>query len=93
MKISLAQKVQPILSFQIVIQSLEGTVRTHILSVYAPMEPSSDNEKDDFYAQLQVAIDSIPRKDLIIVGRDLNAHVGSKYLDWKESLGKVRHGL
>ncbi|KAK6015664.1 endonuclease/exonuclease/phosphatase family protein [Ostertagia ostertagi] len=67
---------QPI-SPRIAVITLGGTVKSHIVSVYAPTEPSDDGMKDEFYMQLQDVLDSIPRRDLVIVTGDLNARTGA----------------
>ncbi|XP_065315606.1 uncharacterized protein LOC135924478 [Gordionus sp. m RMFG-2023] len=48
----------------------------HILSVYAPQTGCKEEEKDDFRAILDEAVMEIPKDDLVIIGGDLNAHVG-----------------
>ncbi|CAK9293762.1 unnamed protein product [Gordionus sp. m RMFG-2023] len=49
----------------------------HILSVYAPQTGCKEEEKDDFRAILDEAVMEIPKDDLVIIGGDLNAHVGA----------------
>ncbi|XP_065318879.1 craniofacial development protein 2-like [Gordionus sp. m RMFG-2023] len=48
----------------------------HILSVYAPQTGCKEEEKDDFRAILDEAVMEIHKDNLIIIGGDLNAHVG-----------------
>jgi exonuclease III len=67
---------QPI-SDRLAVLTIDGTVKTHILSIYAPTETSQDAAKDDFYNQLQHALDTIPQTELIILAGDFNAHTGS----------------
>ena len=82
---------QPI-SSRLAVLSLSGTVKTHIIAVYAPTEVSTDEAKDEFYSQFQEILDTLPRKDLILVAGDLNAHVGSNRQGWEDVLGKFGIG-
>uniref|UniRef100_A0A914XFE1 Endonuclease/exonuclease/phosphatase domain-containing protein n=1 Tax=Plectus sambesii TaxID=2011161 RepID=A0A914XFE1_9BILA len=38
------------------------------------------------------ALDSVPKRDVIILAGDLNAHVGADRTGWKETLGRFGHG-
>ncbi|KIH67563.1 endonuclease/exonuclease/phosphatase family protein [Ancylostoma duodenale] len=82
---------QPVSSI-IAVLTLGGTIRTHIVAVYAPMEITADSSKDQFYSQLQQVIDSLPHSEFIIVAGDTNAHVGSRREGWEETLGHFGHG-
>ena len=59
--------------------------------MYAPTHESTDDEKDDFYDQLQAAFDTCNRHDVVIIMEDLNAKVGDDNKDIEEIMGK--HGL
>ena len=48
---------------------------THIIAVYAPTEVSSDEAKDESYSQFEQVLDTLLRKDLVLVAGDLNAHI------------------
>ena len=41
-----------------------------IVQVYAPMSDYDDNEKEEFYDQLQNVIDQTPKKDILVVQGD-----------------------
>lgn len=82
---------QPI-SNRLAVLTVDGTVKTHIMSIYAPTETSPDTAKDDFYNQLQHTLDTIPQTDLIILAGDLNAHVGADRSGWEGTLGRFGHG-
>ena len=64
-----------------------------VLQVYAPTSAAADIEHEDFYSDLQSLIDSIPKKDVLIIQGDFNAKVGSTCLDSEvmadEGLGEV----
>lgn len=72
--------------------TVNGTIRTHILSVYAPTESSFESVKDDFYNQLQQTLDSIPQTDVIIVAGDFNAHTGADRRRSESLVGNFGHG-
>ena len=50
----------------------------HILSCYAPTFAASREEKDRFWDDLQLALDSIPSSEPCIMLGDFNARVGSR---------------
>ncbi|VDP24432.1 unnamed protein product [Heligmosomoides polygyrus] len=79
------------ISSRLAVLMLAGTVRTYIFSVYAPTEISPDDAKDDFYSNLQAAIDLVPKTDVILLAGDFNAHVGRNRVGWEEVLG--RYGI
>ncbi|XP_065318844.1 uncharacterized protein LOC135926841 [Gordionus sp. m RMFG-2023] len=59
----------------------------HILSVYAPQIGCEEKEKNDFRAILDEAVMEIPKDDLVIIGGDLNAHVGKARDSYKRHHG------
>ncbi|KAG8236282.1 hypothetical protein J437_LFUL016062 [Ladona fulva] len=56
--------------------------------VYTPTD-DAEEEKDTFYGQLEIEMDSIPRKDVKIVLGDFNAKVGKEEA-YRETIGKER---
>ncbi|MGH0149848.1 UNVERIFIED_CONTAM: hypothetical protein FKN15_043035 [Acipenser sinensis] len=79
-------------SNRLAILTIDGTVMTHIVSIYAPTDVSPDNMKDDFYTQLQDALGTIPGRDLVILAGDFNAHVGTDRAGWEGMLGRFSVG-
>ena len=47
-----------------------------IIHVYAPTSSSKPEEIESFYNDLQNIIDKIPKREISLVTRDLNAKVG-----------------
>ena len=82
---------QPI-SDRLAILNIKGTIKTHIISIYAPTEASSDLTKNNFYNQLQHALDSIPQTEMIILARDFNAYIGVDRNGWEAVMGRFGHG-
>lgn len=71
------------ISDRLQILSIDDTIKTHIISVYAPTETSPDAVKDAFYTQLQDIMDSLPRTEVIILAGEFNAHVGTNRNGWE----------
>jgi len=49
-----------------------------IISVHAPTEEKTDEEKEKFYEDLQIVHNKIPKHDLVIILGDLNAKIGKE---------------
>jgi hypothetical protein len=47
-----------------------------IINAHAPVEDANDEKKDDFYEVLTKTYKEIPRIDIKVLGRDMNAQVG-----------------
>ena len=71
------EKWEPVSSW--IVYQTEDEIRKHlvIVSVYAPMFHSPQQDKDDFYAGLQRVIDQVSEQDILVVMGDWNARVGS----------------
>ncbi|KAM9354321.1 uncharacterized protein KZ484_012474 isoform 1-T2 [Pholidichthys leucotaenia] len=68
-------------------------VKTTIIQCYAPTEPSSDEEKDLFYANLQEQIDKTPWHNILIVMGDFNAQVGAGNVGYESCTGTQGTGV
>ncbi|KAI5715325.1 hypothetical protein M8J77_014185 [Diaphorina citri] len=74
---------------RIMTMKLDSEDIINIMSVYAPQAGCEDEEKDTFWNELKQEIDSIPREERVIIGGDLNGHVGRK---GNETRGRVHGG-
>ena len=61
--------------------------KVSVIQIYAPTEPSSDNEKDEFYNQLQQTIDNIPRYDIKLLIGDFNAMISKDRTGYENVIG------
>jgi len=66
-------------------------IKLNIVQGYAPTNDTEDDKKDDFYEQLQVAIDRLGKKDITLVMGDFNAKIGDDNTGYESIMG--RHGL
>ena len=48
----------------------------HIISVYAPQQGCSEEEKEEFMEKLEEYLERIPRGEVLVIAGDMNAHVG-----------------
>ena len=63
-----------------------------LLSVYAPTHRSCPDLKSEFYNDLQVSLDFVPKGDLLIMVGDFNARVGSN-IRGEDSVWHDYHGV
>ena len=61
--------------------------KTTIIQVYAPANATTDNEKDDFYCQLQDVLDAVPAHDMVILMEDVNTIIGHDTSEWEDVMG------
>ncbi|XP_065574252.1 craniofacial development protein 2-like [Artemia franciscana] len=79
-------------SDRIVMAPLKGQSNNlTILFVYDPIRDALDHLKDKFYADLQLTMNKIPRKDILVIGGDFNARIGTRLNDFEWAIGN--HGL
>ena len=58
-----------------------------IIACYAPTEEAEEEEKDEFYEQLEEEIRTTPRHDVLMVIGDLNATVGEDNTGKERAMG------
>ena len=60
----------------------------NIVSAYAPQVNNSKEEKNDFWDDLDGLIESISKEERIVLGADLNGHVGEGNIGNEEIMGR-----
>jgi exonuclease III len=55
-----------------------GKRLVNVISAYAPQVGRTDDEKERFWEDLRKEVISIPHEELLVLGGDLNGHVGEK---------------
>ena len=64
----------------------------HFFSVYAPQAGRPNKEKIDFRESFADRVHEIPEEDVVIVGGDFNAHLGSERIGFEDVVGKFAIG-
>ena len=64
----------------------------NIVSAYAPQVNNSMEEKNDFWQDLDGLIESISKEERIVLGADLNGHVGEENIGGEEIMGRYGAG-
>ena len=64
----------------------------NIVSAYAPQVKNSMEEKNDFWKDLDELIESISKEERIVLGTDLNGHVGEGNIGDEEIMGRYGAG-
>jgi hypothetical protein len=63
-------------------------VKVTIIQIYSPTNDAEEEEKDEFYEQLQKEIDITPKHDMLIFMGDANGKVGCDNQNHRRTLGK-----
>ncbi|MBN3319772.1 CFDP2 protein, partial [Atractosteus spatula] len=58
-----------------------------VLQVYAPTTDVPEDEREQFYAKIEEALEQMPKKDIIYIMGDFNAKVGSQGLGERNEAG------
>ena len=64
----------------------------NIVSAYAPQVGNSVEEKNDFWQDLNGLVESVLKQERILLGADLNEHVGEGNIGDKEIMGRYGAG-
>ena len=59
------------------------------ICAYAPQTGRSAEEKDSFWDQMISVTESIPASEMIVVGGDLNGHVGTNVMGMMEFMADM----
>lgn len=66
---------------------LASTGPVNILSIYPPTLSSTADSKDEFYNNLEHAVNLIPQPEPLILLGDFNARVGGAQENWPNCIG------
>ena len=64
----------------------------NIVSAYTPQVNNSMEEKNDFWEDLDGLIESISKEERVVLGADLNGHVGERNIGDEEIMGRYGDG-
>ena len=71
---------------------VSGNTMLNIISEYAPQVGCSQQEKDQFYENLESEMRRIPLHEELVIGGDLNGHVGKDRSNFEREHGGHRYG-
>ena len=74
------------------IKILLGKVVCHVFSAYAPQAGRTAQEKDEFWELLEEEVARVPNAEGLIVGGDLNGHVGTNRDSFSDIMGPYGFG-
>ena len=77
----------------ILLKILVGEKVLAIISAYAPQQGLSNDVKDKLYSDLMTHISEIGEREIIILGGDLNGHVGETTSGFENVHGGFGYGL
>ena len=69
-----------------------GETVWHVFSLYAPQVGRSSEEKQCFWEKVEDEIGKVPPADGLLIGGDVNAHVGANISGYEEVLGRYGFG-
>ena len=64
-----------------------------IISTYAPQQGLSDDAKEKFYTDLILHTSKVDEKEVIILGGDMNGHVGKTTAGYEDVRGGFGYGV
>ena len=67
-------------------------IKLTVIQIYAPTNDAEEENKEEFYQQLQSEISNTPTHDMLVVMGDANAKVGSQDELWRGTIGKFGIG-
>lgn len=66
---------------------IEGTI-LNVVSAYAPQVGCGIEEKEEFWRELDEVVESVPKEERVVMGADLNGHVGEGNRGDEEVMGR-----
>ena len=75
-----------------VLRMTVGDLVLNIISAYAPQSGRPVKEKEEFYEELLYVVSRINEKEKLIIGGDMNGHVGSRSKGFPEVHGGYSYG-
>ena len=66
------ERIQP----RMMVATFDGNPRATIISCYSPTNVSEETELVTFYDELFSLVHSIPKHNMLVIGRDMNAQIG-----------------
>ena len=64
----------------------------NIFSIYAPQTGRPEQEKRDFWEKFEDRIGQIPQSEVLLIGGDVNSHIGSDNAGYEEVMGQYGYG-
>ena len=64
------------ISSRIIIANFNGNPKVTAVSCYSPTNVGDEQDVIDFYEELFSCVTSVPKHDVLIIGGDMNAHLG-----------------
>ena len=68
-------------------------IKMNIVVIYAPTNDAEDQDKVDFYNELQDIVEKLPRRDINIIMGYANAKIGESNVGFEEVMGKFGEDL
>ena len=75
-----------------IVKMVVGGKMMEVVSVYAPQVGRTEKEKEEFWEVLDECIGKIPEEELLVIGGDLNGHVGRDRSGFEEVMGIYGYG-
>ena len=80
--IYVAERIKDLVSFskineRLMMATIDANPTITVICAYAPTEDKTDQTKSEFYEALDVAIQAVPKHNLLVVAGDFNARIGS----------------